>query len=347
MNKFIFLFPLFLFTNCHKNDLQTCNDDTALFALADFPVGVSVTPFELDNNPKYRTIVTEQFNSITPGNAFKPDALHPFETFFDFTIADSLVAFAMQNGKRVHGHTLLWHNQLPSWMNNFSGNRTAWISMMKNHIQTIVSHFGNSVTGWDVVNEAFEDNGDFRENIWYNNIGEDYLKLAFEFAHEVNPDVLLFYNDYNIAQKPKKCEAIIEHFKKLKSEGVPIHGIGLQLHIYTNTPSDKAIKTATENIAEEGFLIHFSEIDISMNLSGNGMNLTENKRQKQGRKMKKLTDIFQTIPIAQQYGMTVWGVSDLDSWIPSFFGKEDYPLLYDSNYEPKLMYCGFREGIEN
>ena len=345
MYKFVLPFCLIFFINCDKNNLQPCNDDTALFALADFPIGVAVNISELNNDAKYREIVTSQFNSITPGNAFKPDALHPSENVFDFAIADDLVAFAMQNDKRIHGHTLLWHNQLPIWMNDFSGNKSAWIAMMKNHIQTVVAHFGNSVSGWDVVNEAFEDNGDFRENIWYKNIGEDYIKLAFEFAHEANPNAFLFYNDFNIAQKSKKCEAIVSHFEKLKSEGVPVHGIGLQLHIYTSTPSDKAIEKATETIAKAGFLIHFSEIDISMNLSGNSMNLTENKLQKQGQKMKTVTDIFQTIPANQQYGITVWGVSDSDSWIPSFFGREDYPLLYDTNYEPKLMYCGFREGL--
>lgn len=336
---------LMLFTACNADDLQPCEDDTVLFSLADFPVGVAVGYTELETNTQYRAIVTNQFNSITPGNAFKPDALHPTETDFNFEIADSLVAFAERNGKRIHGHTLLWHNQLPSWMNEFSGSREAWISMMEIHIKTIVTHFGNQVESWDVLNEAFEDNGDFRENIWYQNIGESYIQLAFEFAHEANPDALLFYNDFNIAAKRKKCKAILSHFEKLKSAGVPVHGIGLQLHIYNSTPNDSEIETATENIAAAGFLIHFSEIDISMNLSGGNMNLTDRKLQKQGERMKTLVNIFQTIPSTQQYGITIWGVSDLDSWIPSYFDREDYPLLYDENYEPKLMYCGFHDGL--
>lgn len=344
IQKSLFLL-LFFVVSCTKNEIPTCDDDVALFSLADFPIGVAVSPFELDNNSAYRQIVVEQFNSITPGNTFKPDALQPLEGDFSFEISDSLVAFANANGKRIHGHTLLWHNQLPSWMNSFSGSREEWISMMETHIKTVVTHFGNEVESWDVVNEAFEDNGDFRENIWYQNIGEAYLKLAFEFAHEANPDAILFYNDFNIAARQSKCEAILNHFKKLKNEGVPVHGIGLQLHIFNSTPSENKIKKAVEAIANEGFQIHFSEIDISMNLSGGNMRLTDNKLQKQGERMKLLTDIFQTIPPNQQFGMTVWGISDLDSWIPSYFGREDYPLMYDHNYEPKPMYCGFLEGL--
>ena len=344
IQKSLFLL-LFFAVSCTKNDIPTCVDDVALFSLADFPIGVAVSPFELESNSAYRQIVVEQFNRITPGNAFKPDALQPLENNFSFEIADSLVAFANANGKQIHGHTLLWHNQLPSWMNSFSGNRDEWILMMETHIKTVVTHFGNQVKSWDVVNEAFEDNGDFRENIWYQNIGEAYLKLAFELAHEANPDAILFYNDFNIAAKTKKCEAILNHFKKLKNEGVPVHGIGLQLHVFNATPSEDKIKNAVKAIANEGFQIHFSEIDISMNLSGGNMKLTDNKLQKQGERMKLLTDIFQTIPENQQFGMTIWGVSDLDSWIPSFFDREDYPLLYDENYKPKPMYCGFLEGL--
>ena len=110
----IFLF--FFVISCTKNDIPTCDDDMTLFSLADFPIGVAVSPFELEENSAYRQIVVEQFNSITPGSTFNPDALQPNENDFSFEVADSLVAFANQNGKWIHGHTLLWHNQLPSWI---------------------------------------------------------------------------------------------------------------------------------------------------------------------------------------------------------------------------------------
>ena len=346
MKKIFFLLIIIIsITACRNDELENCTDDIALFALADCPIGVAVGYNDLIFNSAYRNIVETQFNRITPGNAFKPDALQPVEGIFEFEIADSIVAFANANGKRIHGHTLVWHNQLPNWMNNFSGDRNAWIAMMETHIKTVATHFKGKVDGWDVVNEAFEDNGDFRENIWFNNIGEEYLALAFQFAHEADSNALLFYNDFNIAAKNKKCEAILNHFKKLKSEGIPIHGIGMQLHVFTSTPSDSDIEKTTEVIADEGFLIHYSEIDISMNLLGGDMNLTDRKLRKQGEKMRTITEAFLTVPKAQQYGMTIWGISDNDSWIPSFFDREDYPLLYDENYEPKPMYCGFVEGL--
>lgn len=336
---------LLVFSGCKKESPAPCDESTPLYELANFPVGVAVSPFDLATHSAYREIAFGQFNRFTPDNALKPDALHPQRDMFSFQEADSLVATALRNDKTIHGHTLIWHNQLPAWMSGFSGNREEWIEIMRVHIQTVVSHFGNRVPSWDVANEAFEDNGDFRENIWHQNIGEDYLRLAFEFAHEANPDALLFYNDFGITQQSKKCKAILNHFSELRARGIPVHGIGLQLHIFNSTPSDGAIEKAVNRVVEEGFMVHFSEIDLSMNLSGGSMNLTETKLQKQGRRMKFLVDLFQEIPSSQQFGITVWGISDNDSWIPSYFGREDYPLLYDGQYRPKPMYCGFKEGL--
>lgn len=331
---------------CSKQEVQLCDDQVALHSLAAFPIGVAVSMSELENNSSYRNIAFDQFNRFTPGNALKPDAIHPSPDYYYFDEADSLVTLAHRNDKLVHGHTLIWHNQLPHWMETFEGSREEWIDMMKAHIQTTVTHFGDRVPSWDVVNEAFEDNGAFRENIWFQHIGEEYIKMAFEFANEANPDALLFYNDFNVAEKSRKCKAIVDHLSKLKEDGVPIHGVGMQLHMFNFTPGENAIRTAVEALVEKGFMIHFSEVDISMNLNGD-MTLSDSKLQKQGRRMRTLVDVFQEVPSTQQFGITVWGVSDNDSWIPSFFGREDYPLLYDSDYEPKPMYCGFKEGLLN
>lgn len=337
---------LLLVIGCTKSEVEPCDDQTPLHSLASYPIGVAVSPAELEYNTSYREIVLAQFNRFTPGNALKPDALHPVFNAFSFYEADSLIALAEQQDKLVHGHTLIWHNQIPGWMQGFKGSKQEWIEMMKLHIQTVVAHFGDKVPSWDVVNEAFEENGSFRESIWFQNIGQDYIKLAFQFAHEANPDALLFYNDFNVAQRSRKCKAIAAHLSELKEEGVPVHGMGMQLHIFNSIPSENAIRTAVDAFVEKGFLVHFSEVDISMNLNGD-MKLSHGKLQKQGNRMKALVDIFQEIPPAQQFGITVWGVSDRDSWIPSFFGREDYPLLYDGDYVPKPMYCGFKQGLTN
>ena len=342
-----FLVIVSLCQACTNNEVPKCNDEPGLRELAEFRIGVSVSPFEIESNEAYREIVANQFNCITPGNAFKPDALHPAEGLFSFKEAQSLLAFAAENQQDVHGHTLIWHQQLPLWMKNYQGSRHDWIDMMQDHIQNVVKELSPQVASWDVVNEAFEDNGDFRETIWFNNIGPEYIELAFEFAHEANGDALLFYNDYNIAAKPKKCRAILDHLSELKSKGVPVHGIGMQLHIYTSSPGQNKIETASEAIANEGFLLHYSEVDISINRDGGSVDLTENKLQNQAERMRFLVETFHRIPKAQRFGITVWGVSDSDSWIPGFFGREDYPLLYDGEYQPKPMYCGFREGLSN
>ncbi|MGB0429480.1 MAG: endo-1,4-beta-xylanase [Bacteroidia bacterium] len=333
-------------TACTQEYDTDCETETGLFENVSFNVGTAVSPLELQFNVSYTNVVQNQFNQITPGNAFKPDALQPVQETFDFAQADELVAFAKENQKEIHGHCLVWHNQIPFWMNEFSGSKEEWIAVLENHIKTVVSHFGDEVKAWDVVNEAFEDDGSFRETIWYKNIGEGYIKLAFEFAYEANSEALLFYNDYNIAAKPKKCKAIIEHLIKLKDDGVPVHGIGMQLHISINYPSRNKIEKAANTIVDNGFLVHFSEIDVSLNPLGGDVNLNERLLSRQTEKYVQLADIYMALPKKNQYAFTTWGVSDLDSWIPSYFGREDYPLLFDSNYQPKPAYCALKNAFK-
>jgi endo-1,4-beta-xylanase len=332
-------------SGCSTEYDSNCETGTSLYENASFNIGTAVSSLELRFNEAYANIVKEQFNQITPGNAFKPDVLQPIQGTFDFTQADELVAFAKENQKEIHGHCLVWHNQIPFWMQEFSGTREEWIAVLETHIKTVVSHFGEEVMAWDVVNEAFEDDGSFRETIWYKNIGEEYIQLAFEFARSANPSALLFYNDYNVAGKTKKCQAILEHLIQLKEKGVPVHGIGMQFHISINYPSQNNIESAANENANNGFLVHFSEVDVSVNPNGGNMNLNDRILNRQAEKYAQLAEIYLNLPVKNQYAFTTWGVSDLDSWIPSYFGKEDYPLLFDSNYEPKPAYCALKDAL--
>lgn len=343
---FITILCFSFFGGCQKTDFGSCNTEEALYQNANFPIGTAVSPIEIESNEEYANIVKTQFNGITPENAFKMDALQVIEGVFSFSEADSIVAFADRHRMRLHGHALVWHNQLPAWINNYSGSKSDWILILEKHVKTVVGHFGNTVTSWDVVNEAFEDDGSLRKNIWFENIGEDYIELAFKFANEVNKDALLFYNDYNIAQKTKKCEAIVEYLRVLRSKGIRIDGIGMQMHIHLSYPSNAKIGSAFNAISEADFLVHISEIDISLNTSGE-MRLTENKLQKQGEKMFDVVSAYRNIPKEYQFGITVWGVSDADSWITTYFDRIDYPLLFNEQYEAKPMYCGFKEALAN
>ncbi|MFY0673940.1 MAG: endo-1,4-beta-xylanase [Bacteroidia bacterium] len=334
-----------LLTACVPEYNSDCNTEGGLYENVDFKIGTAVAPLELKFNQSYSNLVKDQFNQITPGNAFKPDALQPIQGSFSFNQADELVTFALENHKQIHGHCLVWHNQIPFWLKEFSGSKEQWVTILEKHIKTVVRHFGENVKAWDVVNEAFEDDGSYRETIWYKNIGKEYIQLAFEFAHKANPNALLFYNDYNIAAKTKKCEAILEHLNELVENGVPVHGIGMQLHISINYPSESKIETAAKTIANNGFLVHFSEVDVSVNPNGGGVNLSDRILNRQSEKYVQLAEIYKMLPVENQYAFTTWGVSDLDSWIPSYFGREDYPLLFDYNYEPKPAYCALNETL--
>ncbi|MBI1183147.1 endo-1,4-beta-xylanase [bacterium] len=344
MRGVFLLFVLGTLYGCNKPYDSDCSTNPGLFDAVNFNIGVAVSLTELENNTGYATIVKQQFNQITPENAFKPERLQPQEGTFSFEEAKQLLAWAANEGKEVHGHCLVWHNQLPAWMQNFEGDRQAWIALMKNHISTVVAELG-SVKSWDVVNEAFEDDGSFRESIWYRHIGPEYIEMAFEFAHEANSDALLFYNDYNLASKPKKLDAVLAHLRQLVNKGVAVHGIGLQLHINIKSPGKGALEKAVEGCIGSGLRIHFSEIDISVNPSGGALGHLENKLNKQAQTVEQLTQIYLSIPPAQQFAMSFWGVSDANSWIPAYYGREDYPLLFDQNYRAKPAYCALRSAL--
>lgn len=330
---------------CSKIEIEPCDDGTNLYTLADYPIGVAADPGALNFISEYRDIAIEQFNSITPENIFKPELLHPQEDQFAWEQADQLVEFCQEHQKRLHGHTLIWHSQIPGWMQTFAGSNEEWEEMMKVHIQTICAHFKGKVSGWDVVNEAFNEDGSLRQTIWLENIGPSYIEKAFQFAHEADSNALLFYNDYNIAGEERKRNAIVNFMTDLKMRGVAIHGIGMQLHISISYPSERQMEDAMRQISDQGFLVHLSEIDISINPNSRDIEPTERRLQKQANTMVCVLDSYHQIPIDQQYGLTFWGVGDGHSWIPGHFNRVDYPLLFDEAYDPKPVYCALKQSL--
>ena len=344
MNKLKYiLIIIILIASCEKNDIEKCDDLQSLYSFSTFPIGVAIDINELNTDSQYYDIAVNQFNSITPENIFKPSYLHPNENYFDWLEADKLVDFCQTNNKRLHGHTLIWHNQLPEWMKNFQGNQAEWELMFKEHIQTICLHFKGKIKSWDVVNEAFNDNGTLRNTIWKQKIGSSYIEKAFIYAHEADPDVLLFYNDYDIALNETKRKAILSLLNNLRQRGVPIHGIGMQMHISILHPENKQIAAALKEISDNGFKIHLSEIDISVNPLSKEIEPSAELFERQANKLAAITLLYKEIPSKNQYGMTFWGISDKNTWIRNYFNRDDYPLLFDDNYDPKPAYCKFKE----
>lgn len=311
-----------------------------------FPMGAAISVNLLKSNSSYRNLVIKEFNSITAENAMKFESVHPAKDTYTWSDADYLVDFALANGKRVHGHTLNWYKSIPDWVNNFQGTTADWENLLKTHIQTVVGHFKGKVSSWDVVNEAINDDGTLRPSIWLQKLGADYIGRAFQYAHEADPAALLFYNDYGHEFSPTKRTAILSLVMGLKNRGIPIDGIGIQMHTRV-TQSDASLSAAISTAAATGLKIHISEIDISLNPDNvQSMTYTTTLGEQQAAKYKAIVKAYNAIPKSQQYGITQWDVTDADSWIQSFYNRPDWPLPFDASYQRKAAYQGILDGVK-
>ena len=336
----LILIITFLFA-CQKESPNVCDSrENHLKEKVDFHCGVVVDMPKVDFAPNYEEIVRTQFNSATAENIMKPTYLHPAPNVFYWEEADRLAEYCRANSLRLHGHTLIWHQQLPSWMYSFQGSKADWENLLKEHITQIVGHFKGKVASWDVVNEAFNDDGTLRNSIWKQNIGTTYIEKAFTYAREADPNALLFYNDYSIAINPVKRAAILTYCNQLKAKGIPIDGIGLQMHIFNGFPENVEISQAFDDIWKNDYRVHISELDISMNpLSANMEIAPEKELKRQAEKYFYVFKAYNRIPDQYKFGITVWGVGDGDSWIRYYYNRDDYPLLFDDDYLPKPAFC--------
>lgn len=311
-----------------------------------FRFGAAVNINFLKKNEAYRNLVIKEYSSLTAESGMKISVLHPAENTWEWYDADYLVNFAIANNQRVHGHTLIWDSSLPSWVKNYQGNAAAWEKLFKTHIQTIVGHFKGRVASWDVVNEAFNSDGTVKQTIWYKKLGSDYIARAFKYAHEADPNAILFLNDYGHENGNNKRRGIIAYVNALVARGIPIHGLGLQMHTRYNLPDANFAKAINESAAT-GLKIHISELDISLNPSSDQtLTLTPELLALQAAKYKFIVQTFNALPKSQQFGITTWNVTDGDSWVPKNYNRPDWPLPFDSTYNKKPAYQGILDGIK-
>ncbi|MCR8559739.1 endo-1,4-beta-xylanase [Mucilaginibacter sp. BJC16-A38] len=326
---------------------------------ASFPIGVGIGTREL-NDPKMRQLIAQEFSSISTASSIFWNQISPSPGVFLFGPADNLVNFALKNGLRVHGHCLVHFQGTPDWVQNFQGDSLAWENLFKTHIQTIVTHFKGRVSSWDVVNEAFDDDGIPRMadedkahnkkyvNIWALHLGKDYIARAFIYAHEADPNAILFYNDYAQERLPKRLQAIINMANNLKARHVPIGGLGLQMHINVRT-SEAGIRNALTQVAKTGLQIRISELDIRVNPSNkiHDIDSLKNATTQASLFYSVAHDYKTIIPKNQQYGITFWCVTDGDSYINILTHNRDQPLLFDVNYNKKSSYKSFISGLKH
>lgn len=316
-----------------------------------FPIGVAVSLRSL-SGPDAQLIV-QQFNSITPENDMKMGPIHPEENRYNWARADSIVNFAQQHGMKVRGHCLCWHEQTPNWLfKDAAGNtvtKEVLLQRLKDHITTVVNRYKGRVYAWDVVNEAVADDSSriYRNSLWYQICGDEFIAKAFEYAHAADPDAILFYNDYN-TERPQKTERVYQLLKKLVDANIPVMGVGLQAHWSVYEPTEKELRQTIEKLSSLGLKIQFTELDISVypweknrraKRPGENDAFTPEREQQQLEQYKKVFHIFREYKNVIT-GVTCWGISDRHTWLDDYPvpGRKNYPTLFDKNGQPKKAF---------
>lgn len=323
-----------------------------------FTIGVAVNQRNI-SDPTQIELIKKQFNSITAENDMKSGELHPSEDVWKWDRADKVANFCRQNGIKLRGHCLVWHSQFCDWMLNDKNGKPVkkevFYARLRDHIHTVVNRYKDIVYAWDVVNEAMSDGGGrgfggkepnpYRQSQLYNFCGDEFIAKAFEYAHEADPNAILFYNDYNAAT-PAKRDRIYNMVKKMQDAGVPITGIGMQGHYNIYGPSEEDVDAALTKYSELVKHIHITELDIRCNQEMGGQlqfsrgersvmpgyisTLQEDQYARIFRVFRKHKDVIDNV--------TLWNLCDGDSWL----GVNNHPLPFDENLKPKKAYYAIK-----
>jgi endo-1,4-beta-xylanase len=320
-----------------------------------FFIGMAIKASQLTSGSPYDVILKNEFSSISAEYEMKMDQISTASGVYNWTVADKIVGYGNSNGINVHGHALVWHNSVPTWLKNFSGTDAEFALEVKKYIIDVVTHYAGKVKSWDVVNEAVDDNGGaMRNTIFLQRMGANYVKDCFQWAKNAaiasgDTKLLLFYNDYATSTNIAKQDKVFSIVDDLKATNL-IDGVGFQMHNTYLSPTKAQIETDFNKAVAKGLKIHVSELDIQVNQSNDITTFTNERRLLQKEKYKEIVKIYNALPAANKYALTVWGMKDNESWIP--FSTElnhpgdDWPLLYDSNFAIKSAHTGFLEGLD-
>ena len=297
---------------------------------------------------EYLNVMAREFNLIEPENATKFGPIHPDEDVYNFSTADGIVSYAARNAMRVRGHVFVWHNQVPGWVTNGKFTPEQLSEILHKHILTVGGRYRGKIYAWDVVNEAFLDNGSLRETVWRNQPGiglkgTAYIDRAFRWAREADPNALLFYNDYGAEAINAKADAIYSMAVDFKARGVPIDGIGLQAHF---TPSMKknlpAIDANIKRITALGLQVQITEMDVRLRVDANGKASAADLAA-QADLYSGLAAICFKYPLCT--ALQFWGFTDKYSWIPRANPGFGAALPLDESYQPKSAYTAIRDAL--
>lgn len=310
-----------------------------------FEIGAAIEPSSL-NNPAHVRILQRHMSSITAENVMKWQTIQPSEGVWRWDLADSIVNFGQRNGMKVRGHTLVWHNQLPSWVtvdrNGSPVSKEILLQRIRDHVTTVVSRYRGRVYAWDVVNEVIDNgSGMFRPSPLYTIAGDDFIFEAFRAARAADPSALLFYNDYRETD-PVKRDKILNLLRRLKAENL-VDGMGMQGHWNMVYPSNDRIIDAIQRYHDIGLDIHITELDISVynNDSDPQRSYDAILASQLRAAYVRYFNIFR-FHKDKISNVTFWGVTDAGSWLNNWPvpGRMNYPLLFDRNNNPKEAYFG-------
>jgi endo-1,4-beta-xylanase len=314
----------------------------------DFLIGAAIRP-SLLSLPAYSETLAREFNMVEPEDAMKWPALRPSQSTFDFHDGDEIVRFAEAHGMKVRGHCLVWDHDNPDWLSQNHFTPSELSNLLKQHITTVMQHYAGHVFAWDVVNEALDERGGFKDSLWYNRPGiavagnSDYVEQAFRWAHEADPHALLFYNEGEAQSLNRKSDAISNLMKHFKEHAVPIDGIGLQMHISQPDFDPTAVGKNIKRLTELGLQVHITELDVSVQVDLGG--------RAKAADLQKQADIYGGVVAAclQNPGCTAiqtWGFTDKYSWIGSHsHGARGAALPFDKSYKPKPAYDAMLNAI--
>jgi endo-1,4-beta-xylanase len=304
-------------------------------------VGAAVDASALGAESDYAGVLAREYNAVTPENAMKWGLIHPERDRYDFAAADALVTFAQEHGMTVRGHNLVWHMQNPPWLEQGSFTRDEAITILHDHITTVVSRYRGRVAQWDVVNEAIADDGTLRDTVWLRAIGPDYIDLAFEFAHAADPKARLYYNDYSTESPGPKQDAVFALVTGLRVRGVPIDGVGFQSHIFSvdAAPSQATLTESLNRFAQAGFAVAITELDVGLTLPADEAQL------------QRQADVFRSVlaaclSTARCDTFVTWGFTDRHSWVPAFLKGRGAALPFDAQLQPKAAYTALLSELQ-
>ena len=290
--------------------------------------------------PEYAATLSSQFNLIQQENATKWAVLHNSQGTYNFSPADKLAAFAQANKMKFRGHTLLWHASNPDWLTTAAktASPSNMAQLMREHIETVMSHYRGKAYAWDVVNEAFLDSGALRDSVWYNQpgigvAGTAYIEQAFRWANAADPSAVLFYNDYSIEGPGTKFNAVLAMCKDFVARGVPIHGVGFQAHLTTSGfPANGQLQSNFAQMAALGLQVQITEFDVRLPIDSSG-NASAQNAKAQSDIYGRILSVCLAAPNCTAF--QTWGFTDKYSWIPQFFVGLGSALEFDKSYQPK------------